>query len=282
MRILIQKVRKTILKEDLRVFFPQIQSPPLFVDLAGVTNPNPAYVIRRELAGFFVIELVTDGVGYVSVDDEVRRVEKGDIYFLSQGVVHHYYADKDEPFSKIFLNVSGKMCEQLVDSYGLTGKHFFDGKRFLSVFERIVETIHSDMRENEMQSALQGIFLEILCRLSLAESEAHHSVEALRMKRYLDENIHRLVSANELSRRIFRSPDYSLKLFKREFGITPYAYQINRKMELAKYLLSKTGMSVEEISESLGYCDVHYFSNLFRDKCGIRPSGYRKSMAEYN
>ena len=131
-----------------------------------------------------------------------------------------------------------------------------------------------------MQSALQGIFIEILCSLSLAESEAHHSVEALKMKEFLDENIHRLVSATELSRVIFRSSDYCLKLFKREFGVTPYAYQINRKMELAKYFLSKTEMSVEEIAESLGYCDVHYFSNLFINKCGIRPSAYRKSTAE--
>ena len=268
------------MKEDLRVFFAQMQSPPLFVALAGKTNPNPGYVIRRELSAFFVLELVTDGVGYVLIDGEMKRVEKGNIYFLPQGVRHYYYADREDPFSKIFLNVSGKLCEALVDSYNLRGKHIFEGKRFLPVFERIMDIIHSDMRENEVQSALQGIFLEILCRLSLAESEAHHSKEALKMKAFLDDNIHRLVSANELSKRIFRSPDYCLKLFKREFGVTPYAYQINRKMELAKYFLSKTGMSVEEISESLGYCDVHYFSNLFRDKCGIRPSSYRKSSAE--
>ena len=268
------------MREDLKVFFAPTQHPPLFVALAGKTNPNSGYVIRREMAGIFVLELVLDGVGYVYIDGEMVKVKKGDIYLLSQGARHFYYADKSEPFTKIFLNLSGKLCESLIDSYGLRGKHIFDGSALFPIFEKIPEIIHSDARENEMQSSLQGVFIEILSRLSLAESEAHYSREALLMKAYLDENIHRLVSAGELSRQIFRSPDYCQKLFKREFSVTPYAYQINRKIELAKYFLTKTEMSIGEISESLGYGDLHYFSNLFYQKCGVRPSAYRKDGAE--
>ena len=268
------------MREDLRVFFSTSQLQPLFVSLAGKTNPNPNYVIRREMSGIFVLELVTDGVGYVLINGEMVKVKKGDVYLLYQGARHYYYADKEEPFTKIFLNVTGRMCESLIDSYGLRGKHIFDGGSLFPIFERIPEIIHSELRENEMQAALDGVLVEILTRLALAESEAHYSEEALKMKEYLDENIHRLVSAKELSRTVFRSPDYCQKLFKREFDVTPYAYQINRKIELAKYFLAKTEMSIGEIAESLGYVDLHYFSNLFYQKCGVRPSSYRKTEAE--
>ena len=97
------------------------------------------------------------------------------------------------------------------------------------------------------------------------------------LKNYLDSHQERIVSADELAKNIFRSKDYCLKLFRREFHITPYAYQIERKMETAKSLLADTHISIGDIAEKLGYSDIHYFSNLFQKKCGCRPSEYRKS-----
>ena len=60
------------------------------------------------------------------------------------------------------------------------------------------------------------------------------------MKKFLDENRDRLVTNSELANHIYRSPDYSLKLFKREFGTTPYDYQIKNKIHMATSLLQHT------------------------------------------
>ena len=144
-------------------------------------------------------------------------------------------------------------------------------------FEKIVSVICSEMTDYEMQTVLQGIFVEILSKLSYASTRTVYSAEACKLKNYLDENSHRIVSAEELSRTIFRSPDYCQKLFNREFNITPYAYQIEKKMQKAKFLLADTNLSIGEIAEKIGYNDIHYFSNLFQMKCGLRPSNYRKS-----
>ena len=89
------------------------------------------------------------------------------------------------------------------------------------------------------------------------------SKEALALKKLLDANPHRSVSAKELSKTIFRSPDYCRKLFFRSFGITPYAYQLEQKTERAKILLRETSLSVGEVAGEVGYEDLHYFSNFF-------------------
>ncbi len=162
-------------------------------------------------------------------------------------------------------------------AYGLSGKHFFCGNILKPVFEKIVSVIHSDMPDSEMQSTLQGIFVEIISKLSIALRENEHSEEALKLRNYLDSNIGQLITSKELSKIIFRSQDYCQKLFNREFNITPYAYQLEQKMQTAKSLLANTNMSIGEIAEKLGYSDNHYFSNLFSKKCGCRPSSYRKS-----
>lgn len=265
------------MNEYLKPFACAHKKAPFYISLAGVTYPTPTYHITRTKADTFVIEYVTDGEGYVFADGKMNYVGKDTVYLLVAGEKHDYYADSENPFQKIFLNISGEFCKQIILAYGLSGKYFFDGNGLKPTFEKIVDIIGSNMPDREMQTVLQGIFVEIISKLSIATQENKHSDEALKLKNYLDSNISRLVSVKELAKIIFRSQDYCQKLFSREFGITPYAYQLERKMQTAKSLLADTDLSVGEITEKLGYTDIHYFSNLFQKKCGYRPTEYRKS-----
>jgi len=265
------------LQEYLKHFIEHREAMPLSVTLAGITYPDPTYRIARAVSNVTVIEYITDGEGYVDIDGEVHPVGRDTIYLLPEGSRHNYYADRDNPFTKIFMNITGSLTDHLILAYGLSGKHFFDGGVLKPVFEHIISLLQSDRPETEVQASLQGIFVEILAGLSIAQRENNYSNDALRMKRFLDANSNRLVSAEELAKTVFRSKDYCLKLFRREFGITPYAYQIERKMQTAKALLADSLMPVGDIAEKLGYSDIHYFSNLFQKKCGCRPTDYRKS-----
>lgn len=265
------------MSEDLKFFSPRGEHDPFYISLAGVTYPDPNYHNVRPYSEIAVIEYITDGDGYVYWEGKPRQVSRDMIYFLPHGRTHDYYADPQTPFTKIFLNVTGEFCERLTAAYGLTGKYFFDGNGLKGLFQQIPVLLHSQRSEQEIQAALQGLFVEILSRLSYAQEDAAHSDEAVRLKEYLDSNFGRIVSAQELAKVIYRSPDYCLKLFRREYCVTPYAYQLERKMQIARSLLTDTSMSVGEIAESVGYHDLHYFSNLFLKKCGKRPRDYRKS-----
>ena len=47
-------------------------------------------------------------------------------------------------------------------------------------------------------------------------------------------------------------------------------------LEQARTLLRNTRQRVREISDSLGFCDEHYFSYIFKKKCGKTPGEYRR------
>lgn len=265
------------MNEDLRFFGATKGKTPFYVTLAGVTHPDPNYHITRSSSRVAVMEYVVEGEGYVWGNGKRVHVEKDTVYLLLCGFDHDYYSDAENPFRKIFLNVSGEDCMNLIRSYGLADRNFFDGRGLLPLFERIPRLIAEERDEIEIQGALQGLFVELLSRLSLAGSESEHSEEALALKHYLDLHPERTVTAEELAATVFRSRDYCQKLFRREFGVTPYAYQLNQRMQKAKTLLADTHLSVGEIAEVLGYSDLHYFSNLFVQKCGCRPLAYRKA-----
>ncbi len=250
---------------------------PLYISLAGITYPDADYRIIRSQSNLSVIEYVVDGAGYIVLNDGEKRVEKDTVYFLPRGMRHEYYADKETPFTKIFLNITGTLCTRLALEYGISDKTIFSGIGLKNSFLKIHEIICSDMSDGEMQATLQGILVEIMAKLSIAADDNKHNDEAMRLKNHLDANIGRIVTAKELAKVVFRSPDYCQKLFSAEYGTTPYAYQIKQKMLTAKSLLTNTNLSVGEIAGRLGYGDIHYFSNLFLQKCGCRPSEYRKS-----
>jgi AraC-like DNA-binding protein len=247
-----------------------------YISLAGTSYCDSSYLIERKNSPNAVIEYVVDGEGEVHCNGKIFRVKNDMIYFLPAHADQRYFADAENPFIKIFMDLRGELVETLTEAYDLTGKYVFEGTGLKASFERIQTLLHSDKSDDEIQCAMQGIFVEILSALSRTQTEAHHSDEALTIKKYLDSNTDKIVSAKELSAIVFRSPDYCQKLFLREFGTTPYEYQLKNKMHIAKTLLSNTTMTVGEISDSLGYSDQHHFSNLFKSRCGMSPLAWRK------
>ena len=271
------KSEENNLNEVRKAFPAATDGSPLNISMAGITYPDTTYHIRRPRSSVSVIEYIIDGEGYVVLDGEPHSVTKDTIYFLPAGMDHEYYSDKDSPFTKIFMNIDETpLSMRMIEDFGLRDKHFFGGNGLRELFERILITIHSELTDGEMQAVFHGILTEVFSHLQKSEGMADRSSEAVALKRYLDSNLFKIVGGKELSAVIFRSPDYCLKLFRTEFGMTPYSYQLDRKMQVARTLLTDTGMTVGEIAESLGYGDMHYFSNLFKSKCGVRPLEYRK------
>ena len=58
---------------------------PFYITLAGVTYPSPTYHITRTCSDVWVIEYITDGVGYVVIDNKTYQVCKNRIYILPYG-----------------------------------------------------------------------------------------------------------------------------------------------------------------------------------------------------
>ena len=252
------------MKEDL-LYFPGWEEP-FILELAE---------IYRGCSPVWVLEQVVRGTGTVIVDNLRYTASAGDCYLLPQGASHHYFSDSNDPWVKIFMNVRGKLPAALFSAYGLSGQVIFPGACLEPEFRQFYRLAGSGMPEAQQACSLK--FHQICAKLGrLADDQPQVPPEAAAMKAYLDQNVSRLVSVAELAGQIFRSPDYASKLFKGTYGITPYAYLLNRKMELACRLLQSTALSVQEIAARLGYEDAHYFSGLFRRAVGQTPSGYRK------
>lgn len=71
--------------------------------------------------------------------------------------------------------------------------------------------------------------------------------------------------------------NYLSRLFKKEKGENFSDYLTEVRIDKAKELLRSTQLKTYRIAEEVGYSDPHYFSQVFKKKCGMIPAEYRKT-----
>ncbi len=89
-------------------------------------------------------------------------------------------------------------------------------------------------------------------------------------------NIEDNLSLQSVAKLLFVNKAYLSHLFKQELGIGFTDYLVSVKIERAKYLLGYSQMKIYEISTQLGYFDTEYFSRIFKQITGKKPTEYRE------
>ena len=133
--------------------------------------------------------------------------------------------------------------------------------------------------------SLRKWFLEKVtqaCRNINTKKEEQASGMIEKAKAYINENYHRDISLEEVSRSVDISSYYFSKLFKEETGENFIEYLTAIRIEKAKELLHHRENSIKNISIETGYSDPNYFSRIFKKQVGITPTEYRERAYEKN
>ena len=97
----------------------------------------------------------------------------------------------------------------------------------------------------------------------------------------LEEAIHNRLADSELSLKSLASqlgfsPSYLSVLIKKELGLPFQDYLIQERMKKAKLLLLTTDLKIYEIAEQVGFEDMNYFSQRFKQVVGLTPRQFKK------
>ncbi|MGX7073398.1 response regulator transcription factor [Falseniella ignava] len=75
------------------------------------------------------------------------------------------------------------------------------------------------------------------------------------------------------------SPTYLSSLIKKELGLPFQDYLVRERVKKAKLLLLTTDLRIYEIAEQVGFEDMNYFTQRFKQIAGMTPRQYKKGEA---
>jgi AraC-like DNA-binding protein len=75
-----------------------------------------------------------------------------------------------------------------------------------------------------------------------------------------------------------RSVPHLVRSFTRQFGVSPHAYVIGRRIDAARRELLRGARPVE-VATSVGFCDQAHFTRHFKRHTSMTPAGFARSHA---
>ena len=98
----------------------------------------------------------------------------------------------------------------------------------------------------------------------------------LKILDYIDNNLYKKISMDELSKVFFFNKDYIMRTFKRELGMTIIDYINKKRIFNSLGALKNTDDMMLKIDLKHGYVSQEYFSEIFSKYMGVSPLTYRK------
>ncbi len=99
-----------------------------------------------------------------------------------------------------------------------------------------------------------------------------------RVSEYLEHNLNKQLSLNQICHDNLIGLSKLQKLFRAKVGTGVIDYFIKLKIDKAKQMIRTGNMNFTQISQSLGYLSLHYFSRQFKRYTKMTPSEYASSI----
>lgn len=102
------------------------------------------------------------------------------------------------------------------------------------------------------------------------------ALPAQRLRAFIEEHLDGAIAIATLAALAGYSPDHFARLFKQRFGLSPYQYILQRRVERAKALLRDRRHSIAEVAMRCGFASQAHFHTSFKARTGVTPGVYRR------
>jgi len=101
--------------------------------------------------------------------------------------------------------------------------------------------------------------------------------QARRLIAHVDANFARRIRVVELAELLGLSTAHFARTFKHAFGVSPHAYVMRRRIEVAQGLMLTTCEPLSSIALTCGMCDQSHFTHSFHRIVGEAPNSWRRT-----
>lgn len=244
------------------------------------------------------------------IDGHPYPLVKGDLLIIDTNQIHHFESNLDDEILFVnmillpeFVSKQYHSDQSILDMFayllynretGDSGKNryspviHFQGNDLLQV-DSVVNTICDELEQKkrnyeDMVLSYVNILLLYMIR-SIDESNRSSILRDIRtimpgIIHLLESKCDSNITLGEIADSYFYSPSYFSRAFKHHFGVSFSTYMKNLRIKKAINLLNDSNLSIEKISEMVGYKDKSELYRTFRNFVGVSPGEFRKNKTQ--
>ena len=233
-----------------------------------------------------MLRIATEELGWYETDVRKHIIPKNSFVILPAGMPYSFGSDNTNPWTIYWVHFCGTLAARFADGTPVRGSiEPADNSRIterLKLFEEIYDAFSQAMVPGYQAYALMCLY-HYLASFTMLEQYRHVAGPVdesrsfiSRVMHYMNENVHRPLTLEQLAGHFRYSPSRFSAIFRAETGMSPMSYFLRTKVQYACAYLELSDMKINEISIRLGISVPAYFSRLFRRTMGMSPQAYRQ------
>ena len=253
----------------------------------GYAKCEPLHSFGPAVRPNYLIHLILDGKGRYQIGDTQYELTAGQGFLIEPEVQTFYQADKDNPWTYLWIGFNGSRSKEYLADIGLGSSHkIFQCKDTSGLRQILVEILKKNTYTVENDFYREGFlytFFGLLSKNIKGENISRQETENLYVRRaleYIQNNYHYGIRVSDIADYVGVTRGYLHTLFTKSLSQSPQEYLVSYRITRAQQLLEITDLAVEGVAQSCGYSDPLVFSKLFKKKTGKTPSAYRRESLE--
>ena len=227
---------------------------------------------------------VDQGSLHSVADGQDQLLKQGDLVIYAPGQWHMQYADVDVAprFVTITFDLEGHGLDALYNRKFTAPRETMELLRLMLQEQEQLDEFSNDMIIAQLNMLLLTLLREAKGprTVKVQTSNAVRSENQIirKAQQYISSHIREKLSVPLVARQVDVSPSYLTALFHKHLQISPGEYIRRIKLQESKQMIRENDMNFTEIAAALQYSTVHHFSRQFKEKFGITPTEYAKSV----
>ena len=244
---------------------------------------------------FHKVVIFISGKAAYHIEGKVYQLKPWDILLVSRHSIHRPEIDPSVPYERFILWIQNDLpWQELLKCFQKANDRSYNLVRLNSALQEKMKDILFEL-ENSAKSdgygkdiLTQSLFIQFMVYLNRIFLEKQYifdkksfsfDSQIANILQYINHNLNGDLSVENLSSRYYVSKYHLMRKFKEETGYTLHNYIINKRLLMARTLISQ-GMPVTKAALESGFSEYSTFSRAYRKQFKASPSEENRTSAE--
>ena len=236
---------------------------------------------------FHKVVIFISGKAAYHIEGKAYQLKPWDILLVNRHAIHRPEIDSSVPYERFILWIQNDIpWQELLKCFQKANDRSYNLVRLNSALQEKMKDILFEL-ENSAKSdeygreiLTQSLFLQFMVYLNRIFLEKQYifdkksytfDSQIASILQYINHNLKEDLSVETLSARYYVSKYHLMRKFKQETGYTLHNYIVNKRLLMARTLISN-GMPVTKAAQESGFAEYSTFSRAYRKQFKTNPS----------